>query len=111
MPVRIPRARPTEIATFGAAGVAGFAPFYFILPGAEERLAHQTAVWAPRWERNISHFASPAQRIAQRVEPPVRRTTKRLDDKLPLEKVALNINRRIRYGFDKFEKFSRNGKE
>ena len=113
MPVRIPRARPTEIATFGAAGVVGFAPFYFMLPGAEERLAHQTAIWAPRWERNISHFASPAQRIAQRVEPPVRRTTQRLDDKLPLERAARSLDRRFRYGFEKFDnfRFGRNGKQ
>lgn len=105
MPVRIPKARPTEIATFGAAGVAGFAPFYFMLPGAEERLAHQTAVWAPRWERNISHFASPAERLAQRVEPPINRAVKRIDNKLPLEKAALNVDRRIKYGLQKFDKF------
>ncbi len=106
MPVRIPKARPTEIATFGAAGVAGLAPLYFMLPGAEERLAHQTATWAPRWERNISHFASPARRIAERVEPPLHRTVKRIDDKLPLERAALSVDRRIKYGIEKFEKYS-----
>ncbi|KAI2462862.1 hypothetical protein F4781DRAFT_418575 [Annulohypoxylon bovei var. microspora] len=104
MPVRIPRARSTEIATFGFAGVAGFAPFYFMLPGAEERLATQTARWAPRWERNISYFASPAQRIAQRVEPRVERAVKRIDDRLPLERMAKTVDRRIRYGIDKFSK-------
>jgi hypothetical protein len=95
MPVRIPKARPTEIATFGAAGVAGFAPFYFMLPGAEERLAHQTAVWAPRWERNISHFAPPARMVAQRAEPHVGKTMQKIDSKLPLEKVAKNVDQRI----------------
>ncbi|RYP40957.1 hypothetical protein DL769_011682 [Monosporascus sp. CRB-8-3] len=104
MPVRIPKARPTEIATFGVAGVAGFAPFYFMLPGAEERLAHQTAIWAPRWERNISHFATPAQRIAQRIEPPVQRTVKKIDDRLPLERAAQSVDRRIKKGLERFEK-------
>ncbi|KAI8959425.1 hypothetical protein F5Y11DRAFT_302383 [Daldinia sp. FL1419] len=104
MPVRIPRANRTELATFGIAGVAGFAPFYFMLPGAEERLATQTARWAPRWERNISYFASPAQRITQRVEPRLERTVKRIDNRLPLEKVAKNVDRRIKYGIDKMNR-------
>ncbi|KAI1339967.1 hypothetical protein F5Y15DRAFT_381003 [Xylariaceae sp. FL0016] len=103
MPVRIPKARGTEIATFGIAGVGAFAPFYFMLPGAEERLASQTARWAPRWERNISYFAPPAQRIAQRVEPRVERTVKRIDNKLPLERVALGVDKRIKSGIDKME--------
>ncbi|KAI1659295.1 hypothetical protein F4813DRAFT_388004 [Daldinia decipiens] len=106
MPVRIPRANTTELATFGVAGIASFAPFYFMLPGAEERLASQTARWAPRWERNISYFASPAQRIAQRVEPRVERTVKRIDNRLPLERVAKNVDRRIKYGIDKMDKMS-----
>ncbi|KAI6083895.1 hypothetical protein F4821DRAFT_181910 [Hypoxylon rubiginosum] len=104
MPVRLPRARSTEVATFGLAGVAGFAPFYFMLPGAEERLATQTARWAPRWERNISYFAPPAQRIAQRVEPRVEKTVKKIDSRLPLEKVAKNVDRRIKLSIDKMSK-------
>ncbi|OTA57148.1 hypothetical protein K449DRAFT_450255 [Hypoxylon sp. EC38] len=104
MPIRIPKARRSEVATFGLAGVAGFAPFYFMLPGAEERLAHQTARWAPRWERNISYFAPPAQRIAQRVEPRLEKTVKKIDDRLPLEKMAKNMDRRIKYGIDKMSK-------
>ncbi|XXG96958.1 Diphthamide biosynthesis protein 1 [Hypoxylon texense] len=104
MPVRIPRARSTEIATFGFAGVAGFAPFYFMLPGAEERLATQTARWAPRWERNISYFAPPARRVAQRVEPRVEKTVKRIDSRLPLEKMAKNVDRQIKTGIDRMSK-------
>ncbi|KAI1781222.1 hypothetical protein F4818DRAFT_32912 [Hypoxylon cercidicola] len=104
MPVRIPRARSTEIATFGFAGVAGFAPLYFMLPGAEERLASQTARWAPRWERNISYFATPARRVAQRVEPRVEKTVKKIDSRLPLEKMALNVDRRIKHGIDRMSK-------
>ncbi|KAI2610856.1 uncharacterized protein GGS25DRAFT_519155 [Hypoxylon fragiforme] len=104
MPVRIPRAKTSELATFGFAGVAGFAPFYMMLPGAEERLASQTARWAPRWERNISYFAPPAQRIAQRVEPRVEKTVKKIDNRLPLEKMAKNVDRRIKSGIDKMSK-------
>ncbi|KAI0593320.1 hypothetical protein F4775DRAFT_578564 [Biscogniauxia sp. FL1348] len=107
MPVRIPRARSSEIATFGVAGIGAFAPFYFMLPGAEERLSSQTARWAPRWERNISYFAPPAQRIAQRIEPRLERTIKRIDDKLPLERVALNVDRRIKHGIDRAERMNR----
>ncbi|KAH9996363.1 hypothetical protein F4779DRAFT_187223 [Xylariaceae sp. FL0662B] len=101
MPLRLPTTRTTELATYGVAGVVGFAPFYFILPGTEERLAHQTARWAPRWERNISYFAPPAQRIAQRIEPRLERTVKKIEHTLPLEKAAKGMSRRIIYGFDK----------
>ncbi|KAI3323824.1 hypothetical protein HD806DRAFT_495701 [Xylariaceae sp. AK1471] len=104
MPVRIPAARGSETAIFGIAGVASFAPFYMMLPGAEERLASQTARWAPRWERNISHFAGPAERMAQRAEPRVARTVRRIDDKLPLEKMAQNVDGRIKRGIDRMNK-------
>jgi hypothetical protein len=104
MPVRIPAARGSETAIFGLAGVAGFAPFYMMFPGAEERMAAQTARWAPRWERNISRFAGPAERIAQRAEPRVSRTVKKIDDKLPLEKMAQNVDGRIKRGIDRMNK-------
>ncbi|KAI1329263.1 hypothetical protein F5Y16DRAFT_104969 [Xylariaceae sp. FL0255] len=105
MPVRLPKARGAEIATFGVAGVGAFAPLYFMLPGAEERLATQTARWAPRWERNISYFAPPAQRIAQRAEPHVARTVRKIDDKLPLDKVAQKTDRGIKKGIHHISKF------
>ncbi|KAI1175696.1 hypothetical protein F4777DRAFT_578661 [Nemania sp. FL0916] len=101
MPVRIPAARNSEKAIFGMAGVASLAPFYMMLPGAEERLASQTARWAPRWERSISRVAGPAERLIQRAEPPVSRTVQRLDNRLPLEKMALNVDRRIKKGMDR----------
>ena len=101
MPVRIPKARSGEVLCFGAAGLSAFAPFYFILPGAEERLATQTARWAPRWERNITFFKSPVERGIQRVTPPVERTVRRIDDKLPLEKMAKNVDARIKRGIER----------
>ncbi|KAI0403418.1 hypothetical protein F4802DRAFT_288654 [Xylaria palmicola] len=104
MPVRIPAARGSETAIIGMAGIASFAPFYMMLPGAEERVATQTARWAPRWERNISHFVAPAERFAQRAEPRVARTIKRIDSRLPLEKMAQNIDRRIKNGIGRMGK-------
>ncbi|KAI8955131.1 hypothetical protein F4801DRAFT_376179 [Xylaria longipes] len=101
MPVRIPAARGSETAIIGMAGVASFAPFYMMLPGAEERLASQTARWAPRWERNISRFAAPAERLAQRAEPRIARTVRRVENRLPLEKMAQNVDRRIKKGVDR----------
>ncbi|PSD99157.1 hypothetical protein C7G69_18710 [Acinetobacter baumannii] len=101
MPVRIPKAGATEGVAFATAGVVGFAPFYFMLPGAESRLASQTQKWAPRWERNISYFAPPAQRVAQRVEPRVSKNVKKLDDKLPRERMAQGVDRPLQKGFDR----------
>ncbi|KAI0205551.1 hypothetical protein F4808DRAFT_237662 [Astrocystis sublimbata] len=101
MPVRIPAARGSETAIIGMAGVGCLAPFYMMLPGAEERLASQTTRWAPRWERNISHFAGPAERLALRAEPPTARAIKRIETRLHLEKMAQNCDRRIRWGFER----------
>lgn len=107
MPVRIPAARPSEYAAFGFAGVVGFAPFYMMLPGAEERIASQTIKWAPRWERNVSYFASPAAKVAQRVEPRVGKTVQRIDNRLPLERVAKGVDRQIKFGIVKANKYTR----
>ena len=104
MPVRIPAARRTELLSFSIAGIGAFAPFYMLLPGAEERLASQTAKWAPRWERNINYFAAPTERAVQRFTPPVEKTVKRIDQRLPLEKVTKNAHRRIEKGMDRVSK-------
>jgi hypothetical protein len=101
MPVRIPKAGATEGVAFATAGVVGFAPFYFLLPSAEERLAAQTMKWAPRWERRISYVATPAQRVAQRVEPRVAKTVQKVNDRIPLEKVAKRVDRNIEIGMDR----------
>ncbi|KAI1500312.1 hypothetical protein F5X99DRAFT_241069 [Biscogniauxia marginata] len=105
MPVRIPGPRFSEVVTFGVAGVASFAPFYFMLPSGEDLLAKQTAKWAPRWERNISYFVPPAQRMVQRVEHPLERTVKRIDNRLPLETMAHNVEGRIKRGIDRAERY------
>ncbi len=101
MPVRIPPPRTTEILCFGVAGVGAFAPFYVLLPGAEERLAAQTARWAPRWERNISLVTPQIARSIRTVTPPVARTVKKIDQRLPLEKVAKRIDSNIKKGIDR----------
>ncbi|KXJ97055.1 hypothetical protein Micbo1qcDRAFT_155809 [Microdochium bolleyi] len=110
MPIRIPKARSSEIATFGVAGVAGFAPLYMMMPGAEKRLADQTTKWAPRWEKNISYFAPPARIVAQRASPHVEKTVKKIDDKLPLEKITTKISNQTQRNFDRFEKIGQNNK-
>lgn len=105
MPVRVPKlpgAKRSEIFCMGAAGVGVLTPLYLIMPGAEERLAHQTTKWAPRWERNISFFTSPVERGVQRIEPPVARAVQRLDDRLPLEKMAKRVDTGIRNGIARF---------
>ena len=100
---RLPKAKRTEILCVGAAGVGVLTPLYMIMPGAEEQLAHQTTKWAPRWERNISYFTSPAERTVQRIEPPVSRAVQKLDDKLPLEKMAKGMDRSIRNSIARFQ--------
>jgi hypothetical protein len=105
MPVRIPKlpgAKRTEILCIGAAGVGVLTPLYMIMPGAEERLAHQTAKWAPRWEKNISFFIPPVERGVQRIEPPVSRAVQNIDQRLPLEKMAKRVDTGIRNGIARF---------
>jgi len=101
MPVRIPAARSTELFTFAGAGAFVLAPLYMLMPGATERMATQTARWAPRWERNISYFTAPVERTTQRIAPPVERTVKRIDSRLPLDRVARGVDSRIRRGIDR----------
>ncbi|CRK16701.1 hypothetical protein BN1708_002946, partial [Verticillium longisporum] len=102
MPPRIPVAKGSETLCYGAATVAALAPLYFMIPGAEQRLASQTAKWAPRWERNISYFTPSAERGIKRVEPPVARTVQAMERRLPLEKMAKGMERRINNGIDRF---------
>ncbi|PSS05268.1 hypothetical protein BD289DRAFT_3938 [Coniella lustricola] len=104
MPVRIPNARSSEILTFGVGGLAAFAPLYMMLPGASERVAAQTARWAPRWERNINYFTGPVERGTQFISPHVERNVKRIDNKLPLDRVARGVDKRIKNGIDRVDR-------
>ncbi|KAI5457969.1 hypothetical protein BGZ63DRAFT_427267 [Mariannaea sp. PMI_226] len=112
MPVRVPRlpkARPSEVLTIGAAGGLVLAPLYLVMPGAEERLQKQTDKWAPRWERNISYFTPPVERGVQRIEPPVSRMVQRVEQRLPLEKMAKSVDKGIRSGIARFNPESKSG--
>ncbi|KAG6013641.1 hypothetical protein E4U54_006498 [Claviceps lovelessii] len=93
---RLPRAKRTEGLCMGVAGVGVLTPLYLVMPGAEERLARQTAKWAPRWERNITYFTPPVERAVQRMEPTVSRAVQRVDNRLPLEKMAKKVDSSIR---------------
>jgi hypothetical protein len=85
----------------GAAGVTGFAPFYLMAPGAEERLSKQTTKWAPRWERNITMFRNPVEKGIQRVSPPIERTVHRIEHRLPLEQAAKRTDKSIKKNLDR----------
>ncbi|KUI53706.1 hypothetical protein VP1G_01149 [Cytospora mali] len=111
MPVRVPAARSTELLTFAGAGAFVLTPLYMMMPGATERVATQTARWAPRWERNINYFVSPVEKTTQRISPPVERTVKKLDDRLPLGTMARNVDRRIKRGIDRAGGMQRWGKK
>ncbi|KAK7741756.1 hypothetical protein SLS53_004819 [Cytospora paraplurivora] len=107
MPLRLPNMRlpptnpSTEILTFATAGALVLTPLYMIIPGATERVATTTARWAPRWERNINYFVAPAERTTRRIAPPVGRTVRSIDDRLPLGAVARDVDRRIKSGIDR----------
>lgn len=94
IPIRITRSQ--EAICYGVAGVGGLAPFYLLVPGAEDRLAARTARWAPRWEKNLSYFTPPFVSGIHHVEPPVARAVKRIEKGLPLERMALGVDRRIK---------------
>ena len=104
MPLRIPAARRAEVLTFGVAGVGALAPLYMMFPGASERMASQTARWAPRWERNIGYFTPHVEKGIQRVTPPVARAVQRIDERLPLEKIALRVDSKIKKGIERVTK-------
>lgn len=99
---RMPGAKRSEVLCMGAAGVGVLTPLYLLMPGAEERLARQTAKWAPRWERNITYFTPPVERAVQRIEPSVSRAVQRVDNRLPLERMAKKVDSSIRGGIYKF---------
>jgi len=98
---RIPFIRSSESLCYGVAGVGALAPFLCFIPGAEERIAMQTARWAPRWERNISFITPTFQRGIRRVEPPLSKTVRKIENRLPLEKVARRVDTGIRRGLVK----------
>lgn len=53
-------------------------------------------------ERNINYFVAPVERGTQFLTPPIERTVKRIDAKLPLEKAARTVDRRIKKGIDRY---------
>ncbi|KAJ3522584.1 hypothetical protein NM208_g12793 [Fusarium decemcellulare] len=87
MPHRVPRlpaARPSEIFCMGAAGVGVLTPLYLVMPGAEERLSNQT------------------NKVSSESSPPVAKIVQRVEDRLPLEKMAKSVDKGIRSGIARF---------
>ncbi|KAK4125399.1 hypothetical protein N657DRAFT_678532 [Parathielavia appendiculata] len=101
MPLRIPAPNRVEVLTMASASAAGFAPFYLMAPGADERLSKQTNKWAPRWERNITRVVNPVERGIQRVAPPVERTVQKWEQRLRLEKAAKRVDKGIKRNLDR----------
>ncbi|CAG9946428.1 unnamed protein product [Clonostachys rosea f. rosea IK726] len=99
---RLPAAKTSEVLCMGAAGVGVLAPFWFLMPGTEDRLSKQTNKWAPRWERNVSYLAPPMERGVQRIEPPIARAAQRIPERLHLEQMAKSVDRGIRKSIDRF---------
>ncbi|KAL2755685.1 hypothetical protein ACRALDRAFT_1071095 [Sodiomyces alcalophilus JCM 7366] len=89
-----------EAICYGAATIGGLTPLYFMYPGHDQRLASQTAKWAPRWEKNINYVYPTTERAIKRVEPPVARTVRAVEHRLPLERMAKGVERRLRPRFE-----------
>lgn len=104
MPGRVPLPRTSERLTFSLASVGILTPLAFLLPGGQERLAAQTARWAPRWERSVSRLARPVERGVQKVSPRLGRAVQRVESRLPLERAARGVDGRIRRGLAKMER-------
>lgn len=86
----IPKARSITRSTgllVGVAGTASAAPLLFFLPGAEEQLAAQAAMWGPRWHRGFARMTPGIQRGTARVEPGVKKGVKIVEP--PLKSAAL----------------------
>ncbi|EKD17689.1 uncharacterized protein L3040_003570 [Drepanopeziza brunnea f. sp. 'multigermtubi'] len=81
-------------AAIGVSCFVGSVPLLCLIPGVEERLAHQAAVWGPRWSRGFGYLAPHVQRHAGRVEPSVIKGVKRVEP--PMKKVALSVDRNIK---------------
>lgn len=109
MATRVPAAKARELLTFGAAGLGGFAPVYFMFaPGVDEKMARQTARWAPRWEHIATNYLTPSVQntVQNRISPPVERTMKYVDRVASphMARAARNIDRRIRAGIARVQK-------
>ena len=102
MVLRLAAGKTTETICMAGATATALAPLYFLLPSGEQRLAQQTAKWAPRWEKNLSYFTPAAEKSIKRVEPPVARAVRAVERRLPLEKVAKGAEKRIQWGFDRW---------
>jgi len=94
MPPRLPAARTFSRshgkiggAAIGVSCAVGSIPLICMIPGVEERLAAQAAVWGPRWSRGFSYVAPRVERHAASVEPRLIKGVQSVEP--PLKKAAL----------------------
>ncbi|EFX04509.1 hypothetical protein CMQ_1437 [Grosmannia clavigera kw1407] len=109
MAARVPAAKATELVTFGAAGLVGFAPVYLLFaPKGDEQMARQTTRWAPRWEHVTTNYLTPPveNTVRNHISPPIERTMKRFDRVANphMARAAQNLDRRIRAGIARVQK-------
>lgn len=84
--------RPTGV-VFGVAGATAAAPIFFLLPGAEERLAAVAAYWGPRWSRGFARVTPSLRKGTAKSEPKIRKGVKAVEPSF--KKAALGIDRSI----------------
>lgn len=80
---------PTEAnsSPVGVSCAVGTVPLLCLIPGVEERLAAQAAVWGPRWSRGFAAVTPHVSRHAERVEPGIKRGVEKVEP--PLKRAAL----------------------
>ncbi|KLU82425.1 hypothetical protein MAPG_01497 [Magnaporthiopsis poae ATCC 64411] len=91
MPVRIPNARASEVFCFGAAGVGTLAPLYMMKIRARKEMRSKRK---PRRQSG---------RGINRVKPPIERTVQRIEQRLPLERFAKNVDSKIKRSIDRWQ--------
>ncbi|KAH6721594.1 hypothetical protein DL95DRAFT_528740 [Leptodontidium sp. 2 PMI_412] len=81
-------------AAIGVSCAVGTVPLLCLIPGVEERLAAQAAVWGPRWSRGFAAVTPHVSRHAERVEPGIRRGVEKVEP--PLKRAAIAVDRNIK---------------
>ncbi|KAG4413987.1 hypothetical protein IFR04_012854 [Cadophora malorum] len=81
-------------AAIGVSCAVGSVPLLCLIPGVEERLAAQAAVWGPRWSRGFAAVTPHVSRQAERVEPGIKKGVEKVEP--PLKRAAFAVDRNIK---------------
>lgn len=93
------------IVGISAATVA--APAYFMLPGAEERIASHASAWGYRWRRNLSHVTPHVERALTKAEPRIQKGVDRIDP--TMKKAAMGVDKNMKkfFGSSAFQRWKK----